>query len=959
MSESDNTQLSSLGWVMDEIYKSLEDARTSLEAYVESGDEADTTGLQRCHEVVQQVRGTLQMVQLQGALMLAEEMLRLIDALIAGSEEVKDRGVAYEALMRSILQLPDYFAKVQSGQANAAIILLPLINDLRTAYGEEAVVAQALFSPNFNGIKPPEMPGIESSDDVDLSALIKSKRHQVHLAMLGLFRGKDVEKSLDNIIELYLQFCVTAHSESIKQLYWISSALCEGICDGGLDPEVLPVKPILGQIDRQSKTIIDGGEEVLAAEPPSELIRILLYYVASSSSQGERVTDVKTAFKLGEYLPDEQELEQLREKMAGPSAEVLETVVQAITQELDRARDMLDIYNRTGEQDNERLQQMVQALRNAAGTIAMVGDTELQASMNEYCDNIDALVDGSKNADEAGLSGLADFILQVDIQVQSMRPGSTDQSFVSSAGPALTGSTGTWDVRRAVVKESAANMSTAKDLIAAFVESPETGRQELEKVSGLLQQIAGSLKIASLDRSSDIIYALRTFIDQELIKKQQTPTAQELETLAEAVSSADYYLEAVIDELPNRETALEMAEAALDLLGYASGDIEGELEELAEDLEDEESGTEIIVEDDSDSVHLESLTAGLKEEFGDEEPGDTGSIELSPEDVAQLYEEEQDVEDIPLEESLSEVEEGDADIEEIEVAPPEESEEELQERMLAEQEQDSDLVLESGEIEVEDQDSAIEDVSVDAPQESEEELQERVKSGIEDVDETLLNTGEIDVVDMDSEVEDVSLESEALDEEQSLEAVEVEIVEEVEAAEVEAGQPDIETDEPESGAIQDSLMSGSPLGDDLDEEIVDIFLEEAEEVLAELRKHFPIWRDNPSDTESLTVVRRSFHTLKGSGRMVGANQIGEFSWSIENLLNKVIDNSISATDEVMDTISQAIDVLPAMVGQLQGGAGPDININEVSGIADALAAGKQSAEESGSAVDEQEKKTGE
>jgi len=151
-------------------------------------------------------------------------------------------------------------------------------------------------------------------------------------------------------------------------------------------------------------------------------------------------------------------------------------------------------------------------------------------------------------------------------------------------------------------------------------------------------------------------------------------------------------------------------------------------------------------------------------------------------------------------------------------------------------------------------------------------------------------------------------------------------------------------------------MSESPLGDDLDDEIIDIFLEEADEVLAELRKHFPIWRENPSNTDSLTVVRRSFHTLKGSGRMVGANQIGEFSWSIENLLNKVIDSSINTTDEVMDTISQAIDVLPAMVGQLQGGSAPDIDVNEVSGVADALAAGKLITETDITTGEEPEKK---
>ena len=954
MSESDNTRLSSLGWVKDEINKTLEEARTSLEAYVESEDEANTTGLQRCHEVVQQVRGTLQMVQLQGALLLTEEMLKLIDALLAGSDKISDRGAAYEALMRSILQLPDYFAQVQSGQTDAAIILLPLINDLRTAYGEDAVVSQALFAPNFNGIMPPEMPDIQSADG-DISALIKGKRHQVHLSMLGLFRGKDVETSLDKIVGLYLEFCAAAHSESIKQLYWIAAALCEGIRDGGLDPEVLPIKPILGQIDRQSKMIIDGGEEMLAADPPSELIRILLYYVASSSSQGQRIVEIKTAFSLNEYLPDEQELKRLREKLAGPSAEVLETVIQGIAQELDRARDMLDIYHRTGEQDNERLQQMVQAMRNAAGTIAMVGDTELQGSINEYCDNIDGLIDGSKNAEEAGLSDLADFMLQIDIKVQAMRPGGADQSFVSSAGPALTGSSGTWDVRRAVVKESAANMSTAKDVIAAFVESPATGREKLEIVSSLLQQIAGSLKVASLDRSSNIIYALRTFIDQELIKKEKTLNEQELESLAEAVSSADYYLEAVIDELPNKETALDMAEASLDLLGYAAGSVDDALEELAEDLAEEVSEEGIQIEDDS--THLETLAEDLQEEYGSEgELVETDSIELTPEDMAQAYAEEPEMEDVPLDETLSEVEEGDADLEEIEIVPPEETEEEMASR-LAEEAADVDLGdLPSIDAVEETPDAEIEELSVDAPEESEEDMLERVKSGFSEADDELLKTGEIDVLDLDSEVEDLSLEGgeEPFDSEASSADVELEAVE---VEDVGSDQPDVESPaEPESSKIPDSLMSGSPLGDDLDDEIVEIFLEEAGEVLDELRKHFPIWRDNTSNTDSLTVIRRSFHTLKGSGRMVGANQIGEFSWSIENLLNKVIDNSISASTEVMDTIGQAIEVLPSMVAQLQGGSAPDVDINGVSGVADALAAGKLIAGDDDSAADEPEKK---
>ena len=74
--------------------------------------------------------------------------------------------------------------------------------------------------------------------------------------------------------------------------------------------------------------------------------------------------------------------------------------------------------------------------------------------------------------------------------------------------------------------------------------------------------------------------------------------------------------------------------------------------------------------------------------------------------------------------------------------------------------------------------------------------------------------------------------------------------------------------------------------------------------------------------------------------MVGAHQVGEFAWAMENLLNKVIDNSIIVDSAVMDVTAQAIDVLPLMVGQIRGDSAPDVDVNALAARADALAAGK-------------------
>src|SRR6185436_19023229 len=65
-----------------------------------------------------------------------------------------------------------------------------------------------------------------------------------------------------------------------------------------------------------------------------------------------------------------------------------------------------------------------------------------------------------------------------------------------------------------------------------------------------------------------------------------------------------------------------------------------------------------------------------------------------------------------------------------------------------------------------------------------------------------------------------------------------------------------------------------------DPEIVEVFIDEAKEEIANIARNLPVWVLDRENSEALIATRRSFHTLKGSGRMVGAQLIGEFSWSI-------------------------------------------------------------------------------
>ena len=83
-----------------------------------------------------------------------------------------------------------------------------------------------------------------------------------------------------------------------------------------------------------------------------------------------------------------------------------------------------------------------------------------------------------------------------------------------------------------------------------------------------------------------------------------------------------------------------------------------------------------------------------------------------------------------------------------------------------------------------------------------------------------------------------------------------------------------------------------------DSEILEIFIEELDEVFVELEPLLVQWIAQPNQTEGLTDIRRYFHTLKGSGRMVGAKSSGELAWTVEDTLNRVISGTLTVNEDI-------------------------------------------------------------
>jgi HPt (histidine-containing phosphotransfer) domain-containing protein len=109
-----------------------------------------------------------------------------------------------------------------------------------------------------------------------------------------------------------------------------------------------------------------------------------------------------------------------------------------------------------------------------------------------------------------------------------------------------------------------------------------------------------------------------------------------------------------------------------------------------------------------------------------------------------------------------------------------------------------------------------------------------------------------------------------------------------------------------------------PLGeirDDVDTQVLPIFLEEAAELYPQAGECVRAWRRAPGDDTRVRQLRRTLHTFKGSARMAGAMRLGELVHLMESRLDvdgAPVPGSVDlfeALDGDLDRIAFVLDAL--------------------------------------------------
>ncbi|HEY4291723.1 Hpt domain-containing protein [Luteibacter sp.] len=579
----DHTDFTTLHWVKAELDDALSKARQALESYVE--DSRDAYVMHTCAADLHQVHGTLRMVELYGAAMVVGEMEQLVAALI--DDRVAQRDDAYAALMRGMMQMPDYLERLQSGHRDVPIVLLPLLNDLRASRGEQSLHESALFTPNLDTMLPATAPGasepaVAESQRRELAEL----RVRFQQQLLAWFRGQGNERQLLGMRATLDSIAARCYSIAGRRLWWIAAGVLEGLERGVLRAHEKDVRQLIGRVDRSIRELVDGGEEALLNGDADELARKLLYYVAQAKPGSERIEELRQTYRLEGLLPQASELEHARGSMSGHNRALLDTVSAAIKDDLLRVKESLDLFLRRPDGDPAQLGQQTEVLDRVGDTLGMLALGVPRRVVGEQRRILGEIATGTREPDEESLLDVAGALLYVEASLDDHieRLGADgDVPPPSELGPSPLPRSEARHILSTLMREATANTAKVKESIVGFVES-SWDHDQLAGAPAQMAEIGGAMRMLGASRPAELADGIGLFIHRELLGDRRVPNGTQMDRLADALAALEYYLEAAREHRGGLEHILDVTQQSLAELGYwpVPGDAEGDGEALGD-----------------------------------------------------------------------------------------------------------------------------------------------------------------------------------------------------------------------------------------------------------------------------------------------------------------------------------------------------------------------------------------
>lgn len=548
----------SLSLVRNELFTTMEEAESSLEHFI--AERHNGSLLQQAVENLHQVRGTLNLVELTGAELLAQEVLEQATDIPVGAGGERD--VQLSALSNALHVLRRYLENVDVHRQEMPELLLPAINDLRQAGGQPALPESFFFSVRLDHARPRTAPAALDAAAKEVEG--RRLRQMYQVGLLGFMREQNPQASLKLMGRAMARLDTLYANEPRGRLCWVGAAAVEAQLEGQLLARKSR-KQLFSRIDRELKQILANSQY----ETPRSLLKELLYLVALADSRGPAATPVRELFGLTSLPFTDHLLEEEYQRLAGPGQAVMRSLSSAIREELTSVKDMLDLIER-GTVQAESLGNLHAVLGKLSKTLGMVGLSSAGNALNAQLQTV-AVWSEARAPQQQELLKLADAVLYVEGMVASLERGERRDSSAGQLAPDKELESFAYyqlnEARIVVVDEARGGLALAKRAITAYLEA-DGDRMHLSNVPFSLQAVRGGLWFLGQERAAALVGACAEYIQTQMFEAPKMPSEQMLETLADALSSLEYYLEAGAVMRPETQpSVLDLAADSVRALG--------------------------------------------------------------------------------------------------------------------------------------------------------------------------------------------------------------------------------------------------------------------------------------------------------------------------------------------------------------------------------------------------------
>lgn len=550
-----------LDWIKGEVGQTLEKAQQALVTVSESSDDAEA--MRSCLTSIHQVHSTLKMVELSGPVQIAEEMESLAQALMNNSVGELEKG--QEALMQSILQLPRYLDRIQKEQKELPQASLSIVNTLRVARGENRL------SPEVTGAKEYELSPFSQPLSSGANELFKQEkgsenvpklRQKYQHALLAFLKKENPRENLTLLGKIFATTGKICSDAPVGHLMNLSLAMIEGVGKGSIKLDN-SIGSILKQLDKVLKTLGAGGVDVLGDPIEENLVREILDRICDSDKTTPRMQAVKDRY----LITVDVSVEEVDDfAIMGPDEDTIGTVIKILLDELQGVTDKLDLYVRASVKDKQDLVDMVPMMTQIGGTLSMVGMQEYQELVEQQIVALNEMQSSSDEPSEEQLLEMAKAFIELESRLGGIA-GESDEGDDSDKLGDINAAHAT------VAKETRIGLNQCTDAVMEFLSS-NFDQEKIRNLPYMLQSLRGGLIIMNQQRAGDVLLASARYVEKILVEGQHTPEEEEVDCLADALTSIDYFLERLLENSQEPYIhMIEVAEESVEKLGFEVSEV--------------------------------------------------------------------------------------------------------------------------------------------------------------------------------------------------------------------------------------------------------------------------------------------------------------------------------------------------------------------------------------------------